>query len=52
MSIEADLRHASLTQFLEYIDRHEMFWIVKRLSGNDTGLTGGHQVGIYYPRDL
>ena len=52
MSAETDLRHASLTQFLEYIDRKKMFWIVKRLSGNDTGLTGGHQVGVYYPRSF
>lgn len=28
-------------------------WLfVKRLSANDTGLTGGHQVGIYLPKSL
>jgi hypothetical protein len=52
VGIENDLRHTSLTQFLEYIDRKNMFWIIKRLSGNDTGLTGGHQVGVYYPRSF
>lgn len=52
MNLESELRHASLTQFLEYIDRRKMFWIIKRLSGNDTGLTGGHQSGIYYPRSF
>jgi len=52
LSIETDLKHASLTQFLEYIDQQNMFWIAKRLSGNDTGLTGGHQSGIYYPRSF
>lgn len=40
----------SLTQILEQIDRHSMSWIIKRLSGNDTGLTGGHQSGVYYPK--
>ena len=27
-------------------------WYVKRLSGNDTQLTGGHQAGPYIPKDL
>jgi hypothetical protein len=27
-------------------------WYAKRLSGNDTGATGGHQSGIYCPKDL
>lgn len=40
----------SLTQVLEEIDRYSMHWIIKRLSGNDTGLTGGHQSGVYYPK--
>jgi hypothetical protein len=25
-------------------------WIVKRLSGNDTGATGGHGAGLYFPK--
>lgn len=29
-----------------------MHYAVKRLSGNDTGLTGGHQVGVYLPRQF
>ncbi|HNZ64943.1 MAG TPA: type II restriction endonuclease [Smithella sp.] len=40
----------SLTRFLEEIDNNRFVWIVKRLSGNDTGLTGGHQAGLYLPR--
>ena len=27
----------SLTQMLEEVDRNAMHWIIKRLSGNDTG---------------
>ena len=27
-------------------------WYLKRLSGNDTQLTGGHQAGPYMPKDL
>src|SRR5690606_22314594 len=27
-------------------------WIAKRLSSNDTGLSGGHQVGVYLPRQF
>lgn len=42
----------SLTSFLENIDFKSFFWVVKRLSGNDTGLTGGHQSGLYLPRDF
>ncbi len=28
------------------------FWYIKRLSSNDTGLSGGHQSGIYIPNDV
>lgn len=40
----------NLTQFLETLVEGSWFYAVKRLSGNDTGLTGGHQAGIYLPR--
>jgi len=40
----------SITRFLEGLEQNNLFWAVKRLSGNDTGLTGGHQSGIYLPR--
>lgn len=43
-------KNLSITQFLEEIESENYFWIVKRLSGNDTGLTGGHQAGPYLPR--
>lgn len=44
-----DFISLSLTRTLEECGRNGMPWIAKRLSGNDTGLTGGHQVGIYIP---
>jgi hypothetical protein len=40
----------TLTRFLETLAEESSFYAVKRLSGNDTGLTGGHQSGIYLPR--
>lgn len=42
----------SLTTFLEQIEENDFFWIIKRLSGNDTGLNGAHQSGVYYPKDF
>jgi len=50
MGLENIFTGISLTRFLEEIDRLGFIWIVKRLSGNDTGLTGGHQAGAYLPR--
>lgn len=44
-------KYISLTRFLEEIDQ-DYVWIIKRLSGNDTGLTGGHQAGTYFPKDF
>lgn len=41
---------ASFSECLEEISRRGMPFVVKRLSGNDTGLTGGHQAGVYLPR--
>ncbi len=40
----------SLPALLEKLQTEKWIWLVKRLSGNDTGLTGGHQVGLYIPR--
>ena len=50
MDVKTIFRGLSLTRFLEEIDRRNFIWIVKRLSGNDTGLTGGKQAGLYLPR--
>lgn len=50
--IERHYKNISLTQFLEILDRDKFAWIVKRLSGNDTGITGGHQSGIYVSADF
>lgn len=52
MSLEKSYKNISLTQFLENLDQKHFFWLVKRLSGNDTGITGGHQSGIYVPRQF
>jgi len=41
---------STITDFLETINFYGYTWIVKRLTGNDTGLTGGHQAGMYLPR--
>lgn len=40
----------NITEFLEKLIEEKWFYVIKRLSGNDTGLTGGHQAGIYLPR--
>ena len=34
------------------LDQDNFFWLIKRLSGNDTGITGGHQSGVYVPRQF
>ena len=38
-----------------WLDQHSSVhvrWLLKRLSANDTQLTGGHQAGFYIPRDV
>jgi hypothetical protein len=40
----------SLRDWLIRISGEEWVWFAKRLSANDTGLTGAHQVGFYVPR--
>jgi len=50
MTIIDKFKKLSLSNFLEEIELNRLSWIVKRLSGNDTGLTGGHQSGLYLPR--
>lgn len=50
MNIQNIFKGLSLTRFLEEVDGLDFKWVVKRLSGNDTGLTGGHQAGLYLPR--
>ncbi len=45
-------KNISLTLFLELLDQKKFTWLIKRLSGNDTGITGGHQAGIYVPRSF
>lgn len=44
-----------MEDFQEWIlDKSSAEWMIyaKRLSANDTGLTGGHQVGIYVPKEI
>jgi hypothetical protein len=45
-------RTEQLRNWLANIGDDEWFWFAKRLSANDTGLTGGHQVGFYIPGDF
>jgi len=52
MSLESRFKNVTLTRFLELLDQYNFFWLIKRLSGNDTGITGGHQSGIYVPRQF
>ena len=42
----------SLREWLFRIGSPDWAWYAKRLSANDTGLTGGHQVGFYLPGDF
>ncbi len=41
---------AKLEDWLHGKSDNKWYAYIKRLSGNDTGLTGGHQVGVYVPR--
>lgn len=41
-----------LREWLVRIGGDEWAWFAKRLSANDTGLTQGHQVGFYVPREF
>ena len=52
MNLESRYKNISLTRFLELLDQDHFFWLIKRLSGNDTGITGGHQSGVYVPRQF
>ncbi|MBM4434160.1 MAG: type II restriction endonuclease [Chloroflexi bacterium] len=45
-------RVEALAGWFERVAAPEWRWIIKRLSANDTGATGAHQVGIYVPRDF
>jgi type II restriction enzyme len=50
LNLEPRYRKITLEEYLDNISSNGWYWIAKRLSGNDTGVTGGHQVGIYYPK--
>lgn len=41
-----------LEDWLDEVSDAGFVWYLKRLSGNDTQLTGGHQAGPYVPKDL
>ena len=45
-----EFKNKSFSECLELIRAKEMTWIIKRLSGNDTGITQAHQAGIYLPK--
>ncbi len=40
-----------LQEWLHTVNSENWHWYIKRLSGNDTGSTGTHQVGFYIPND-
>ena len=42
----------TLRDWFDYVSGPEWLWFAKRLSANDTGATGSHQVGLYLPQDL
>lgn len=42
----------TLRDWLGHIQSPDWAWYAKRLSANDTGLTGSHQVGFYLPGDF
>lgn len=50
LNLESKYKNIGLEEYLDTISGNSWYWIAKRLSGNDTGITGGHQVGIYYPK--
>ena len=39
-----------IADWIQDRERQEGYWVVKRLSRNDTQATGGHQAGPYIPR--
>lgn len=43
---------ASVSEWMSEKSSSEWWVYVKRLSANDTGLTGGHQVGVYIPKEV
>jgi hypothetical protein len=45
-------KSAELQDWLIRISGPEWSWFAKRLSANDTGLTGGHQAGFHVPRNF
>lgn len=52
MDVVNTFKNLTLTRFIEELESQGFYWIVKRLAGNDTGLTKSHQVGIYYPKEF
>lgn len=45
-------KRKNFSECLELIESNKYSWVAKRLSGNDTGLTGGHQAGVYLSREF
>ena len=50
IDLEKEYKNIELEEILDKTSENNWYWIAKRLSGNDTGITGGHQVGVYYPK--
>jgi len=47
-----DFYNFTLPNLLDFFAHGQWHWIAKRLSGNDTGITGGHQAGVYFPKSF
>jgi len=43
---------SELSKWIERNSASDRVWFLKRLSANDVGATGGHQVGLYIPKEL
>ncbi|OSN02195.1 type II restriction endonuclease [Lonsdalea populi] len=43
---------SGLHEWLQEKSDNNNFFLIKRLSANDTGATGGHQVGLYIPSNV
>lgn len=52
MNLKTLFSGKTIQSILDTAGFHGYCWLLKRLSGNDTSLTGGHQCGIYIPKEF
>ena len=51
-SHEAEQPADEVRRWIETVSGPRWSWVAKILSANDTGATGAHQVGLYFPREV